>query len=79
MSGEVMHCPLCGRVLTKMYRVIERYCRGLGPGQTQTAYIPLWVCETHKFSVEINRLSRRVVKTKPRSAARKRTPGSAAD
>ncbi len=53
-SQVVMHCPICKQELAKMYRVVFR--RYPATGMDHTAYIPIWVCETHEFSVEINRL-----------------------
>jgi hypothetical protein len=89
-----MRCPLCKRLLVKMYRVVYVSRRTLGrDGKVVYApkYVPIWVCETHEFSVEINRLrggselaailkeGKWLVRTKPGRKPSKRTLGSASD
>lgn len=78
------HAPGTSALLVKKYRVIRRIAHHRaqprdGALRYTNAYIPIWVCETHKFSVEINRLSKHVVARKPTTVRPKHPPGSAAD
>jgi hypothetical protein len=71
---SVMCCPLCHRPLVTRYRVLKKYSRR---GYI-TAYHPLWYCETHDFTVEINHSNKKLVKHKP-NVRRKRSLGSASN
>lgn len=85
----VMSCPLGCGPLVKRYRVVKRINQTetirqgayWSPGRRRitVAYVPLWVCLAHEFSVEINRLSKNIVTRKPKRKPARRMPGSASE